>query len=883
MFLNIVKKQSRAIGLCRMQYPLSLVLLFVLPLVACPLWGQVVQKKMLLPDEYHLWGEVRLEKVSDDENWAAYTMEYTSGNDTLFVQSIKEMTKHAFTEGENGSFISNDVFICRSQDNLHILNLKTSKRQIISNVLQYSANRTGDLVCLINSENSKKVLEIRSIDGGNIIKINDVVSYLMSPDGNNLVYTTCLDNRNAIALINLKKPKQVKWLEQSSEEKFVGLTWQKEGHALAFIKQYDDCKKNILFQYNLLNQELYHVSASDVNFPENWSIVHDTFRKILISDDLQKVFFAVLSTSIIEVQQEPNLEIWNANDKGVYPAEKYYGSIETKSKLGLWEPVKSKVNVITSNELSSVMLTADMKYAVLSNPKEYEPQFELEGPRDYYIQDLKTFEKKIILKKQPYDLEAMNPSPGGKYLAYFKENNWWIYNPAADTHTNITGSTGMKFKGKKQELVPESVYGNPGWTPKDSEIILYDQYDIWAITPDGKKSTRLTRGREEKIQYRIINPLVNYRKMVYDGPVVEVLDLNKKIFLRAKGNDGRMGCFIWDKSSFEKKMVYVDSYLDQFKFSEKRNRIFFREQRFDMPPKLVSSKNSSEQVSFFRSNPQHKKYHWGKSELINFQNSKAQDLKAVLLYPSAYNPKKKYPMIVNIYEGKADELHLYQNPTFENEGGFNATLMTLEGYFVLLPDISLIYQSPGVSAADCVVSATKAVIEKDIVNSAKIGLMGHSFGGYEAAFTITQTPMFAAAIASGAITDLVSLYYSVGRSGSPEMWRFEGEQWNMGGSPHDMPSIYNANSPLPNAVNIQSPVLLWSGKNDLQVDVHQSLEFYLALRRLKKKSIMILYKHEGHILTKRYNQKDITVRMIEWFNYFLKNDHSYSWIDKGMQ
>ncbi|TDW52098.1 prolyl oligopeptidase family protein [Flavobacterium sp. 270] len=161
--------------------------------------------------------------------------------------------------------------------------------------------------------------------------------------------------------------------------------------------------------------------------------------------------------------------------------------------------------------------------------------------------------------------------------------------------------------------------------------------------------------------------------------------------------------------------------------------------------------------------------------------------------------------------------------------------------------------------------------------------MGHSFGGYETAFTITQTPMFAAAIASGAITDLVSLYYSVGRSGNPEMWRFEGEQWNMGGSPHDMPSIYAANSPLPNAVNIQSPVLLWSGKNDQQVDIHQSMEFYLALRRLKKKSIMLLYKDEGHVLIKPDNQKDITVRMIEWFNYFLKDDRSYSWIDKGMQ
>lgn len=867
---------------CEMQCPLYLVLLFILPLVACPLWGQVVQKKVLSPDEYHLWGEVRLEKVSNDENWALYSMEYTSGNDTLFVQNIEKNTTYAFPDGENGSFAPNDIFVYRSGDNLHILNLKTSKKETVPNVMQYSLSETGYLIYLRTNKNNKKTLEIRSMQSGSIKKINDVTSYLMSPDGKNLVYTTLLDNRNAIALISIKKPEQIKWFQQNSREKFIGLTWQKEGNALAFIKQYDDSKENILFLYNLLNHELYHLSASDINFPENWSIVNDTFRKIIISEDLQKVFFAVVTSSAL-IQQQSNVEIWNANDKWIYPVEKFQGSIEKKSKLGLWQPAESKVNIITSNELSSVMLTADMKYAVLSNPKAYEPQFEIEGPRDYYILNLKTFEKKLILEKHPYDLEALNPSPTGKYLAYFKENNWWVYNPATDAHTNITASTGIKFKGKKQELVPESVYGNPGWTQKDNEIILYDQYDIWAIRPDGSNFRRLTKGREQQIQYRIINPSVNYRKLVYDGPVVETFDLNKKIFLRAKGNDGKMGCFRWDKSSFEKRIVYLDSYIDQFKYSEKRNKIFYREQKFDMPPQLVSSNNSSLSVSFFKSNPQHEKYYWGKSELINFKNSRYQNLKAVLLYPAAYDPKKKYPMIVNIYQGKADELHLYQNPTFANEGGFNVTLMTLEGYFVLLPDISLIYQSPGISAADCVVSATTAVIKKGIVNSAKIGLMGHSFGGYETAFTITQTPMFAAAIASGAITDLVSLYYSVGRSGNPEMWRFEGEQWNMGGSPHDIPSSYHANSPLPNAVNIQSPLLLWSGKNDKQVDIHQSLEFYLAMRRLKKKSIMLLYADEGHVFTKPDNQKDITIRMIEWFNYFLKDDHSYSWINKGVQ
>lgn len=163
------------------------------------------------------------------------------------------------------------------------------------------------------------------------------------------------------------------------------------------------------------------------------------------------------------------------------------------------------------------------------------------------------------------------------------------------------------------------------------------------------------------------------------------------------------------------------------------------------------------------------------------------------------------------------------------------------------------------------------------------GLIGHSFGGYESAFIITQTTLFATAIASGAITDLVSFYHTVGpRSGIPDMWRLN-EQWNMGGTPHDIPIIYQNNSPIAHVGNIQKPVLLWTGKNDKQVDTHQSLEFYLALRRLKKKNIMLMYPDEGHVVTNPDNQKDITIRMIEWFNYFLKDDHSYQWIDQGIE
>ncbi|MBB4804558.1 dipeptidyl aminopeptidase/acylaminoacyl peptidase [Flavobacterium nitrogenifigens] len=162
--------------------------------------------------------------------------------------------------------------------------------------------------------------------------------------------------------------------------------------------------------------------------------------------------------------------------------------------------------------------------------------------------------------------------------------------------------------------------------------------------------------------------------------------------------------------------------------------------------------------------------------------------------------------------------------------------------------------------------------------------MGHSFGGYETAFAITQTPLFAAAIAGGAITDLNSFYHTINSSsGRSEMWRFGTEQWSMRKTPYEAPDSYLSNSPLTHVKQLQTPLLLWAGKNDWQVDTHQSLEFYLALRRLGKKGIMLLYPNEMHSLSNPVNQTDLTDRILQWFDFFLKGNKPEDWIEKGIQ
>lgn len=865
-----------------------LFLFFILPLVACPLWGQVVQKKELNESDYHLWGETHFDKISNDENWTSFTVEYQNGNDTLYLRNaLNEKTFH-FAGGGNSMFVKDNFFICQIADNLKILNPATFRTETISDVIKYDyCAVTNQLVIEVKKSNQISSLLVRQVDGDQVKEIQNVTGFELSPSGRFMLYSSFSNNQSAINLIDLKNIKKSKCLFTGMEYYFTSITWHDKGKAVAFLKQSADLKITSLLYYILKNDTLFEFKPeNNAEFPGHNSIYWDPFYKILISDDLQSVFFSVKKDSDDKNKPDQKVEIWNGNDKWIYPQNQKRGNFKMSPKIVVWLPLLNLFKPITTEESPNLMLTGDFQNVILYNPKDYEPQFDDEGPSDFYLLNLKSFKKEILLKEQYGGGRSIQLSPSGRFIAYFKDENWWVYDIALKTHKNISVNMGTKFTGKNHMLAPESLYECPGWSTNDDEILLYDQYDIWAVKSNGKSYRRLTHGRESKIVFRIApNSLQKGLNYIYDGSKALSYNLNEIIILSGAGTDGKTGYFSWNPDSGEKILVYQGSFNDELNYGFKKQKIFFREQKFDLPPQLKSIDKDLNTSTIYGSNGQHEKYFWGKSELVWYQNSKGKNLKAVLLYPAHYDPLKKYPMIVHIYEIQSKELHIYSNPTFYNESGFNPALFTSKGYFVLMPDILLEQGNPGNSASDCVISATEKIIDLGLVDPAKIGLMGHSFGGYEVSFIVTQTNLFSAAVPSGAITDLNSFYFTVNqKSGKPDMWRFQSEQWNMGKSPFESADMYHANSPIANAQNITTPLLLWSGKEDQQVDVKQSLEFYLALRRLGKKSIMLLYPEEGHTLRSSSNQKDITSRILQWFDYFLKNERNInsSWITEGV-
>lgn len=856
---------------------------FILPLVACPLSGQVVQKKHLTADKYKLWGETYIDKISPEGKWCSFKVTYENGADTLFVKNTFSKKAFYFPFAGNSTFTENSFFICLAKDNLYLLNLKTGKIEIINDVSQYNYSISGKmLVVQLRSKSGNEKVLLRTIDGKYRQLIDNSSLYSLSPEGQNLLYSSHSNGSYRLTLLSIGNKITEKHIIADNPSDYIGLTWQKLGKSFAFIARLKGTEDGSVFYYQLENKKLYEMKLNTFsNFPKNSYLSTDYALKLMISDDQQKVFFNFkIKRSLAEKKTDLKVEIWNAADRWVHWKQELSGSDADIPKTGIWFPAEGSSAPVTTNEFPKLILSADQKFAFLSNPKQYEPQYELHGPRDYYILNLQTFERKLLLEKHAANFDNVIPSPKGNLIAYFKKNNWWIYNISANSHINITKNIDAKFSAQTPSYAAEAVFGFPGWSTSEKEALIYDQYGILAVNTDGNGFRRIAPVNDSNIKYRMADIKGRFSlKSLYDGTVSNSYDLFSDLYLSGEADNGKTGYFKWNARNGITDIIFEDSYTDGFCKASNMELFFCRKQNFDKAPQILVLNNRTKSRSVFQSNPQQTQYHWGHSELIRYKNKEGKDLKGVLFFPADYNPEKKYPMIVNVYQIQSKKLHQYKNPTLSNGNGFNQTVFTLEGYFVLLPDIINENHNPGLAAADCVNAAVLKVMERKIIDPKKIGIMGHSFGGYESSFVITQSDMFAAASAGGSITNLTSFYLNENKNnGQPEMWRLENGQWAMRNTPFENPLLYNRNSPIEHVKNVQTPLLLWTGKSDEQVDPHQSMEFHLALRRLSKKNIMLQYPKEGHDLSNPQNRQDLTKRILQWFNHYLKDETPEKWI-----
>ncbi len=366
-------------------------------------------------------------------------------------------------------------------------------------------------------------------------------------------------------------------------------------------------------------------------------------------------------------------------------------------------------------------------------------------------------------------------------------------------------------------------------------------------------------------------------------PEEKFIDTSKPLLLSAFGEwTKKDGYFLLDVGKEPKKLVFADKSFGSIRKAKNTDKILYTIETFvEFPDLYVSGMDFSKAKKVTEANPQQKDYAWGRRILIDYANSKGQKLQATLTLPAGYEEGKKYPMLVYFYEKMSQRHHQYSMPTYDDRPHMSA--YASDGYLVLMPDIIFEIGKPGSSSLDCVSSAVKKVIELGYADPERIGLQGHSWGGFQTSFIVTQTDMFACVVSGAPPTCIEGEFNQVFKSsGNNNHSYYTRSQGRMGTDPWKDHELYRSQSAIQNADKITTPFMLLHGTEDGSVDWIQSLEYYNAARYLGKEVIFLSYPGEPHHLAKEENQKDFQLRMKQYFNHYLKGKPMPDWMANGV-
>ena len=572
------------------------------------------------------------------------------------------------------------------------------------------------------------------------------------------------------------------------------------------------------------------------------------------------------------------------------------------SYLAAYHAAENKFVRLADDALRTIVVLPHDRRAFGIDTRDYDQRASYDGRyySDIYSVDLKTGARKIAIKKALAFFSL--PSPDGRELLYWGDDgHYYVLDVATGEKRNVTKAVPMSFVNDEDDhnnLVPPP--RRPfGWAKDGSAVLLNDGWDVWKVPVRGagQAMNLSVDGRRNQVRYQRLYafPAPGRRRGAVASspfgapPPADGIDLSKPIYFATYGE--------WTKKEGISRvdpikggatsLVFDDAALNVTKARDADVFVYTRQTATQYPDYYLAGREGA--APSFKAgrrltdaNPQQAEFAWTSgARLIKYVSDKGDTLQGALYLPANYEPGKKYPLLVTIYEKRSQLLHSYVSPSETSTP--NRSIYTSRGYAVLDPDIVYRVNDPGMSAVWCVLPAVRAAIATGMIDSTHIGLWGHSWGGYQTAFLITQTNMFHAAVAGAPLTDLVSMYSSVyWNTGGANQAIFESSQGRFKGNFIQNYDAYIRNSPAFHADKVTTPVVLLHNDKDGAVDFNQGITYYNTLRQLGKDVILLEYVGENHGLTRPVNQKDYAVRMREWFDYQLKGAPAADWIVNGV-
>jgi len=668
----------------------------------------------------------------------------------------------------------------------------------------------------------------------------------------------------------------------------------KEETILAFLTDKDDQDVGEptfnLYGWKVGGQEssLWVSHTSFPGFPEGMAVSDKS--DVFFSEDGRVVMFGIKEIpepkkkhdeekeNDKEEEEEAKFDLWHWNDPYPQPQQK---KMAERVRNNTWESVyypesKSFVKLADEN-IPDVQLSRSGKVAFAQSILPYTKLVSYDSTyKDVYVIDPKSGERALV-KKQLYGRARL--SPNGKYVCWFQEKDWYVYNIAEKSTENITALMDVRFEREDWDTPnPPYGYGIAGWTDDDASILVYDRYDIWEIKPDGSKASMITEGfgRKNDLSFR-------YIKL---DPEEITIDPKKTMLLRATNEETMAQGFFQDRvngTKLPRKLIMANKGFMSLRKAKKADRILFARSSFDEYPDLwVSDVDFKNPDKITNLGSQMKPFIWGKAELCSFYSADGKALKGILIKPENFDPNKKYPLMVYIYETLHQRLHSFRHPS--PGSSVNPSYYVSNGYVMWMPDIEYDTGYPGKDALKCVLPGIHMLVREGFIDPEAIGIQGHSWGGYQIAYMITQTNIFAAVEAGAPVSNMTSAYGGIRwGSGMVRQFQYERTQSRLGASLWEVPMRYIENSPIFWADKVQTPILMMHNDEDGAVPWYQGIEYIMALRRHRKEAYMFNYNGEAHGLRKRVNQKDWTRRMAEFFDHHLNGAPATNWMTNGIK
>lgn len=722
-----------------------------------------------------------------------------------------------------------------------------------------------------------------------------VTDYAFSKDGKQLVFACSgsKDAQSAKGVFLLNTETGILKTLVKGKGTFKGFIFDEESEKLAFLGDLSSEKSeikdfNVYYNSIKLDTAQILVDADIPGMPAKHSISGD--GNLTFSKDGTKLFFGIApikkpkDTTLVDFENA-KLDIWGYKDDYLQPMQlknlerdlkkNYLTAIEIynsdPSIVPLTDYKVPNASLVNEGNANYVLATTDYGNRIAS-------QWTGNSLRDYYMVDIKTGTRKKIIENLDGIAAA---SPNGEYVLYYdkKDKFWKTYQVLTGKTTVLNTNMNVKFYDEDNDVPDEpNSYGTAGWLEEDKGILIYDRYDIWQFSPDGKTAPKnLTAGfgRTNNITFRVQNldPEARFftkkdilwltafdnttkengffKKAINDNKAPELVVMSKAKFSNlTKAKDAEI--FIYDKGS------YVNS------------------------PDVYISKDLKVATKLSNTNPQQADYNWGTAELVKWTTPKGYKSEGILYKPENFDPTKKYPMIVYFYEKLSEGLYNYNAPA-PTPSRLNIPFFVSNGYLVFAPDISYETGYPGKSAEEFINSGVESLKKNAWVDGTKIGIQGQSWGGYQVAHLITATNMYAAAWAGAPVVNMTSAYGGIRwESGMNRQFQYEKTQSRIGATLWEKPELYIQNSPLFSLPKVTTPVVIMSNDADGAVPWYQGIEMFTALKRLGKPAWLLNYNNEAHNLVQRQNRKDIQIREQQFFDYYLKGAKAPVWMVNGI-